>query len=218
MSSPTTQLQARHRRCDGSERSDRARALVTSLNAGGDREQIFRELFDLYRRSIHAFFKRSGFAEEDCRDLAQETYLRVGRGIDDFRGESRFETWLYEIAANVRQKEIRRRRAIKRDMKEVSLDGLPVEPPGEVPLLGGSSTPSPEDELLDKEGRELVREVVEQMPPQMRRCYLPWAEGFKYREIAVLMGININTVRSHLGEAKARLKRRLGAADDGQDL
>ncbi len=208
-----TRLEASYRRSAGRSapgRRDQADRLVAALKAGGDREEIFRELSGLCRRPIHAFFRRNGFSDGDRRDLAQETLLRVCRKIDAFRGDSRFETWLYEIASNVRKQEIRRRRAIKRDAQEVSLEGLPIEPRGAGPFPGRSTVPSPEHELLDKERRELVRAEVEKMPPRMRRCYQLWAEGFKLREIEVLMGISLDAVKSHLGAAKARLKDRLG--------
>ncbi len=215
MSSPTTQIDA----VDAPFASgampaggNPAGRLVAALKRGGDREEIFRRLFDLYRRPIYAFFRRNGFSEEDGRDLAQETFLRVDRGIDGFRVQSRFDTWLYEIAGNVRQKEIRRRKAIKRDMIEVSLEVLTVEPSGEHTCSERLSFPNPEGRLLRKERKQLVSAEVDKMPPQMRKCFRLWSEGCTFLEVAVLMRISINAVKSHLGQAKARLIYRLGGA------
>ena len=196
------------------ERSDRAKQLVAAIQGGGDRNEGFRELFELYRRPIHAFFRRNGFSNEDRRDLAQETFLRAFQGIGGFRGESRFEAWLYEIARNVLRKAIRHGNRIKRKKDEVSLESLPVEPIGRGPALGRPAVSNPEDKYLDSERRELIFEEVKQMPPQMQRCYRLWAEGYPYSQIAELLGITIDGVRGHLGAAKARLKSRLGEVSD----
>src|SRR5438445_4167241 len=48
--------------------------------------------------------------EEDARDVVQETYLRAWRGLDRFRGDSRFTTWLYRITANTAYSHLQRRK------------------------------------------------------------------------------------------------------------
>ena len=57
--------------------------------------------------------------EEDARDVVQETYLRAWRGLDRFRGDSRFTTWLYRITANTAYSHLQRR---KRDRKSTRLN------------------------------------------------------------------------------------------------
>ena len=60
-----------------------------------------------------------------------------------------------------------------------------------------------------------LRKAVGEMPAQMRRCVLLRVyQDLKYREIAEVMGIKLDTVKAHLGQARARLERELG--DGGQ--
>ena len=61
-----------------------------------------------------AVVEHRGFSTEECQDLIQETFLRVYRGIGAFRGESRWEHWLFRIAANTAIKALRHRAAAKR--------------------------------------------------------------------------------------------------------
>lgn len=192
------------------ERSDRAERLVAALEAGDGREEIYRELYELYRRPVYACFARRGLAVEECHDLTQETFLRLFRGLQRFRGQSRFETWLFEITTNVWRNAMRDRAARKRDMREVRLEEATDED-GDVAVTGGSSDPEPLDDLLADERVRLLREALEELPPQMRRCVqLRLDQDLKFREIAVLMHVSIDTVKSQMAQAKQKLKLRLG--------
>ena len=80
------------------------------------------ELFRRYYRPVVAFFVRRGFSIEESRDLAQETFLRVFKNMDSFRGESAVETWLFQIAGNLYKNTLRSLQTQKRDAQEVSLE------------------------------------------------------------------------------------------------
>ncbi len=199
--------QLKTRRSRGVTNTDRD---LEELRSGGDREEIFRRLHQRYHRGIGAFFARHGFSEEECDDLTQETFLRLCRGIETFRGASRFETWLYEIAANVRRNEIRERSTLKRDRPEVSLDAEDCSGDGGVAAIE-SRQREPVADLLAKEQVDLVRRGLEKLPPRMRRCLqLRLDQELKFREIAVLEQVSIDTVKSQLAQAKKRLKLDLG--------
>ncbi len=197
------QSKLKTRRSRGAASTDRD---LQELRSGGDREEIFRRLHQRYHGGIHAFFARHGFPPEECDDLTQETFLRLCRGIETFRGQSRFETWLYEIASNIRRNEIRGRSAVKRDRPRVSLDT-------EVSLVGDgaagleSRRRVPDEDLLAKEQVDLVRRGLEKLPPRMRRCLqLRLDQELKLREIAVLEQVSIDTVKSQLAQARKRLE------------
>jgi len=198
------------------ERGDRAEHLLEALEqAGNGREEVFRKLYELYRRPVYACFARRGFSTEECRDLTQETFLRLFQGIAGFRGQSRFETWLFEITTNVWRNEIRNRSALKRDICEIGLEeAAPGERrgKGEGPFLERSIPPEPLEDLLAEERTRVLRDALEELPPQMRRCVrLRLDQDLKFREIAVLMQVSIDTVKSQMAQAKQRLRTRLGS-------
>jgi len=82
-------------------------AILQELQAGIAVEENFRRLVDLYHRPLYRFFTRHGFSPQDCLDLTQETFLGIYRGIASFRGDARFETWLYRVATNAWRKRLR---------------------------------------------------------------------------------------------------------------
>lgn len=175
----------------------------------GDREGELERLFERYARPVSYFFARRGFSPEECRDLTQETFLGVYRGMDAFRHDASVETWLFTIAANVWRNEVRSRTAGKREGREVPLEGL-AESPGTVPAeLRGADDPLAG--LLAEERAGLLREALGELPAQMRRCLLlRLDQQLKYREIAQVLCVSIETVKSQLFQARERLRHRLG--------
>ena len=186
--------------------------LIRQIQAGIRVEENFEKLFRKFRPLIHSFFLRKGFSAEESKDLTQDVFFRVFKGIDTFRGESRFERWLWEIAGKIYLNELRRRKTEKRHGIEQSLDartesGDESNPPLEIraPDL------SPEELLLYRQGLSALRSAFKQLPDQMRRCcILRYEKGLKYQEIAVLMKISIETVKAHLHQARKRLMALLG--------
>jgi RNA polymerase sigma-70 factor (ECF subfamily) len=182
--------------------------LIAQIQAGIDVEESSAKIFRRFRPGIQSFFTRKGFSVEDSRDLTQDVFLRVFNRIDTFRRESRFERWLWEIAAHVYFNEVRRRRTEKRDGQETSLDA-PVRiadgrSPGlELPALD----PSPEEEFLRREQSAAFHAALRELPDQMRRCcILRYEKSMQYQEIAIVMKISIDTVKAHLHQARKRLK------------
>jgi RNA polymerase sigma-70 factor (ECF subfamily) len=189
--------------------SESVQQIIERLQAGPS-EEDFRRLFDLYYARVHHFFSRRGFPPQDCLDLTQETFLGIYRGIGTFRRDARFETWLFKIATNAYRKRLRWGAAEKREGQEVPLET------GEDAEAGSRNEPAaPEppagEALLRKERSRVLREAIEKLPEQMRKCLmLRVYQEMKYKEIAALMRLSPETVKVHLFQARRRLQEELG--------
>lgn len=177
---------------------------------GDDREREFERLFERYSQPVTSFFARRGFSPEECRDLTQETFLGVYKGMERFRRDSSVETWLFTIAANIWRNELRSRSADKREGQEVSLDSQRDEPGLHLVTRSSAGEDDPLAGLIEKERSSRVRRALEELPPQMRRCLvLRIDQQLKYREVAVAMRVSIDTVKSQLFQARERLREML---------
>lgn len=166
----------------------------------------FEKLFERYSRPVSFFFARRGFSRDECRDLTQETFLGVCRGIERFRGGTDVEKWLYTIAINVWRNEVRRRSTEKRAAKEVSLDKIL----GTAKEIEGRQDVDPLKAVLVEERHDLLHQAIRELPDQMRQCLiLRIDQQLKYGEIATVMRISINTVKSQLFQAREKLRTRL---------
>jgi RNA polymerase sigma-70 factor (ECF subfamily) len=180
---------------------------------GSGYDDKFKEVFLRFYQPVLYYFRSYRFSEEEGHELTQETFLRVYKGWQRFRGESELGTWILQIARNIALNEIRSRATLKRDAQEVSLDEDWVADEG-----GGASgcirerrnCGNPLEEALAAERRRILRSAVDDLPGQMRRCVLLRIDReLKYREIAELLQISIDTVKAHLFQARQHLKDKL---------
>lgn len=191
-----------------------------------ERREELAEVFEDYAPAVAYFFARRGFGPEDCRDLTQETFLKAYRGLARFRKEAELRTWLLRIATNVWKNTLRSQQAEKRSAaKTVSLEeiGSLARPLARVaaPHREGRAS-SPLDRVIRGEEHRMLREAVDELPPKMRRCVLLRVDrGLKYREIATIMSVTVDTVKTQLHQARQRLRERLSdhfdvTGDDGE--
>ena len=184
------------------------REAVARLQAGVDVEESFQWLVQEYYGTVLNFFRYRHFSPEESHDLAQETFLNVFRGIQGFRSDASLHTWIVNVATNVWRNELRRRSTVKRLAQEVSLGEPSPGVEEEVSLKVGSDDLLAD--LLKRERRRLLLRKLDELPPQMRRCVLLRVlQDLKYQEIADVLGISIQTVKSHLHQARQRLKESL---------
>ncbi|HEX5975459.1 MAG TPA: sigma-70 family RNA polymerase sigma factor [Rubrobacteraceae bacterium] len=182
-----------------SDRAESVQKIIEELQAGISVEENFRLLCGLFQRPLHHFFAKRGFPPQDCLDLTQETFLGIYRGIGSFRRDARFETWLFKVATNAFRKRLRWGTADKRAGEEVALETEPA---------GGPATG---EGMFQRERARLLREAIERLPEQMRKCLiLRVYHEMKYREIATVLRLSPETVKVHLFQARKRLQEELG--------
>jgi RNA polymerase sigma factor (sigma-70 family) len=194
--------------------ADNPREEASEVTAGSE---LFDQLFLHYYRSVVYFFARRGVPPDECPDLTQETFLRVYKGMHRLRDGDAAKSFLFTTAVNLWRNEIRNRSATKRKGTEVPLDEA-VSPTGRGPVAGPSPA-SPEGEALSREREQLLRDALQQLPPRMRRCVLMRLnQDLKYREIAVVLQISVDTVKAQLHQARRRLEELLGEHFDASDF
>ena len=187
--------------------------LVREIKQGLNVEENFHSLFERHYAQIVRFFRRKGFDPEDCRDLTQETFVSVFKGLGELRQEEQFESWLFAIAHNVWCSVIEKRSAQKRSATLLSLDngGETDERLSLAERIPDKGT-DPLGIALEQERLEKLQGAMRQLPLQMNRCVqLRLVHELSHVEIAKLMGISVNTVKAHLHQARNALRTQLSS-------
>jgi RNA polymerase sigma-70 factor (ECF subfamily) len=174
------------------------RALVEQALAGN--EGAFEDLVRKYQRPIYYLALRFAREEQAAADLGQTTFLKAFQGLQGFRGQSSFKTWLYRIAINLCKNYLRDHGKKKED----SLGEM--DPP---------STANPLRELIEHESQALLVQAWGKLPEKQRMTVvLKVQEGMKYREIAEVMGCSVGTIKANFHHACTRLRAML---QEGRD-
>ena len=161
---------------------------------GGD-EQAAAELVRRHARALARFLASAGAPNADLDDLVQETFIRAFRGVDRFRGQCRFRTWLLTIGGNVLKDAVRRARRAK------------VVPLAEE-LRATDGDPHERAVAGEAEGR--LREGLGGLTRMQREVFLLRAQqGLEYAEIAAALGTSPGAARVHYHHAVKRLKEHL---------
>lgn len=158
-----------------------------------------------YERRIYNVALKLTGDSDDAADLTQETFLRAFRAWGRFRGESATYTWLYRIVVNLNKDRIGRE--VRRRERETSIDTGSSQS-GPIDIEDVSDTPHKEAERY--EARDLLAEAIRDLPDGYRECVvLKDIEGLSYEEIAQVMDITVEAVRSRLARARQQLRQRL---------
>ena len=154
------------------------------------------EIYESLRDEVYRYLLVLGVGPDLAQEVCQEVFLRLygtlrkGQKIDNTRA------WVFTVARNC---------ALSARLSDSMLESL--EPAAQEQLTSGSA--SPETVLLDREKFRRLHDAVSALSPQQRHCLHLRVEGFRYREIAEIVGISTSTVGEFLGRAVKRLRRAL---------
>ena len=139
--------------------------------------------------------------EADAADATQEAFLKAYTSLKDFRGDSRFSTWLCRLTNNVCIDMLRRRKRQETvPLAREDEDGEETE------LVLPDPAPMPEEELLRREQRDAVRAALAALPEDYRRILSLRELGeLSYEEIGTELGLEPGTVKSRLNRARKKL-------------
>ena len=155
------------------------------LEYQGGSKPAFAELFERYRSPVYGFFRRRLNNAARAEELAQETFIVILRGSEQYEPTARFRTYMYAIA--LKQLWTERRK----ELREHKLATLPQEDKFETDPATGL----------------WIRGALEQLDPDYREVLmLREYEQLSHDEIAEVLAVPINTVRSRLSRARGELK------------
>jgi RNA polymerase sigma-70 factor, ECF subfamily len=161
----------------------------------GDRD-AFRVLYETYKDKVYSialyFFHGDSSA---ASDITQQVFLKLIRGIQQFRGDSGFSTWLYRLVVNACLDGARR-------VKPRELDAHPVV----------SAPAAQEEEVALRQRQHAIQAALSALPVKFRLpLLLRYFEDLSYLEMAAAMNCSMGTVASRLNRGHKMLARKLEA-------
>jgi len=153
--------------------------------------------------------------KEEAEEVAQDTFVKVHQGIDNFREDASFGAWVFRISHNLCMDILRNRK------KRVAIQTIPLlartgeETDGDYEAGVddiADMTLEPAQVLDLKEESEIIEFSLKSLPEAQRAVLiLHDLEGFQYQQIAEIIGASIGTVRSRLHYGRIKLKEMLDA-------
>lgn len=194
----------------------RDRGLVAALRAGD--EETFAGLVDTWASSMLRLARDFVPTDSDAEEVVQETWLAVLTGLDRFRGEASFRTWVYRILVNqAKSRGARERRSVPLTslLPEDSSETVAAErfqgPDGEYPGHWRAPPPPwPEEVTMSHEIHEVVKAALDTLPPRQRVVVaLRDLDGYDASEVSTLLGISGGNQRVLLHRGRAVVRAHL---------
>jgi RNA polymerase sigma-70 factor (ECF subfamily) len=183
------------------------RALIAKAQAGDT--VAFRSLVERHQRRAFAIALALVRDENDARELVQDAFLRVFKGLPTFQGGSSFFTWLYRIITNLSIDLIRKPGRGLSERTERPLDADSDSEP-DFPLLGRLDGADPLEIVRRQEIGARLQAALDALPAYHRGVIvMREVEGLSYEEMAEVMGVSKGTIMSRLFHARQKLQRAL---------
>lgn len=167
----------------------------------------FEELLFRYDRqvlNIAASFRND---LDDAKDIYQEVFIRVYKGLKNFRFKSEFSTWLYRIATNVCITHQTRKKRHPHDSLNREVYGDESTTTMQELIEGGERT---EDRAIGSDLSEHIETALNKLPQRQKMAFtLKYYEGYKIREIAEMMHCGDGTVKRYLHTATQKMRENL---------
>ncbi len=169
-------------------------------------KQGFSKIYDEYYPKIVRYLTRV-VGESEAEDAAQETFVKIDRSLESFRGESSLSTWIYRIATNTAMDHLRRasskRSLLATEDKDLSSDEDTGHADNKLLL---------DTLLIRKDMNDCIRGVVDSLPADYSTVLvLSEFEGLTNSEIAEVIGISLDTAKIRLHRARTKLRKALEA-------
>lgn len=180
------------------ERND-GELLLSFINEAD--EPAFKELVSRYQQPLYNFVWRYIGHHEDCADICQQVFIQVFNKAEQFRSESSFKTWLYQIAVN-RCKDFHRSKQRK-----------PVDTFAPDELEEKTKNMHFEDKYINEEQR-IMNDAIQKLPDKQRQTlYLHTYQDCSFSEVADIMRCPSGTAKANYHHAIKALRKILNPED-----
>lgn len=167
---------------------------IAALLASGRRTDAFEFLLISYEDKVFRLCYSMLGDHAQAEDAAQDSFLRIWKAMDRYRGDSTLGTWIFSVTRNVCLTAISKR-AAQRSAPVEQVDRATPQPPGNE--------------------RDMLR-LVQQLPDNYRQVVmLFYMEDRSYEEVSRLLDLPIGTVKTYLHRARKQLVTMVEEADSG---
>jgi RNA polymerase sigma factor (sigma-70 family) len=166
---------------------------------GGD-QQVFALLLERYQNYVFTLVLRFTDIREDAEEIAQDIFVKAYRSLADFRGDSKFSTWLYTIVRTSCITFLRKKKlsTISLDNEKTNIQLASLESGFRANLIEGKSR------------RSMVNEAIQMLSPDDAQVLtLFYNAEQSLDEIGKILGMDSNTIKVKLHRARQRLKEKM---------
>lgn len=174
---------------------NRDKYLVKESIAGNS--SAFSTLMFLYKKRVEAIARRFFYNQNDIDDFIQEVFIKVFDNLSSYKGESKFSTWLTRIAFNT---------GVNFKTRTKTTESLIYEDSEAI----ASPYATPEENEIREFTKKAIKTAISELPEKYAQCVeMHFFLGMTYEDISETTNIPVNTIKTHIFNAKKILYEKL---------
>ncbi|WP_299115883.1 sigma-70 family RNA polymerase sigma factor [uncultured Winogradskyella sp.] len=167
--------------------------LIDAINNGDTK--AYAKLVDRYKDLVYTLALRMLKHKEEAEEVAQDTFIKVFKSLDKFKGDSKFSTWIYRVAYNTCLDNIKKN---KKYLNNVAID--------EYTFNKLDTIDNALDNIINEEKSTLIKNCINKLPEDSSAILtLFYFEELSLEEISKIINVEANTVKVKLFRARKKL-------------
>lgn len=166
--------------------------LLESFKNGN--QNAFNLIVRKYQKKVYWIIRKMVLDHDDADDITQEVFLKLYRSLSDFRGESKFFTYIYKIAVNFSLNHINRNKKI--NLRKSDIDNVNIR----------SLDKSADEEMNSKERTFILEEAIKSLPEQQRAVFnMRYYDNLTYEEISAILNKSTGGMKANYFHAVKKI-------------
>jgi RNA polymerase sigma-70 factor (ECF subfamily) len=149
-----------------------------------------------YQKKVYRIIRKMVLDHDDADDITQEVFLKLYRSLGDFRGESKFFTYLYKISVNFSINHINKHKKI--NMRKSDTDSVNIR----------STDKAADEEMNSKQRTQILEEAISSLPEQQRAVFnMRYYDNLTYEEISEILNKSVGGMKANYFHAIKKLEK-----------
>ena len=175
------------------------------IEARNGNNTAFTNLFYRYDKKVFSIAAQYFQSSDDAKDVYQEVFIRVYKGLKKFEFRSEFSTWLFRVTTNV----CLTHKAQYKKFQNVSISPDENDESPKLELISSEEN-EPDRQLINSETKGKVQNAIDSLAPKQKMAFmLKHIHNYKIREIAKMMECSEGTIKKYLFIATDKLRLKL---------
>lgn len=176
--------------------------LVEQLKDVQTKEQAFRMLIKEYKERLYWHIRKIVISHDDTDDVLQNTFIKIFRGIDNFKQDSKLYSWMYRIATNESLTFLKKRAKERNvDITEIKQDLV--------------TSLSSDDWFTGDEIQRILQEAVAKLPEKQQLVFnMKYFDNMKYDEISKILDTSVGGLKASYFHAVKKIEKYIKSRPD----
>lgn len=175
-------------------------------------EESFRKLVEKYQSKVYSIALAMVKDKTEAEDIMQDIFIKVYRSLDNFKGKSKFYTWLYRITINTCINHLNQNKKTNTISLFSSEDREKYQVQINKTSLFPEESKSPFEILQNQELEEKIKLAIDSLPLELKQVFLlREIDDLSYKEMAKILNCSEGTIKSRLFRARDKLREKIGS-------